>query len=106
VLARSVDPFAGDAGLAETLIRQGVAHVVTMQAPPTMPFASAVAEAMLGGLADGLTPSAALAGARAAGSGEVVPGEAPGRPEYALPLLFSAETTPSIDPDPTTDVHE
>jgi hypothetical protein len=100
MLARSVDPFAGDAALAETLIRQGVAHVVTMQAPPTMAFASAVAEAMLGGLANGLPPSAALAAARAAGSGEE-----PGLPEYALPLLFSAETSPTMDPDPTTDVH-
>lgn len=97
LLARSVDPVAGDADLAESLIRQGVAHVVAMQAPPSMAYAAAVAEALLGGLADGLTPSAALGAARSVASD--------GRPEYGLPVLFSAETAPAADPDPMTDVH-
>jgi hypothetical protein len=97
LLARSVDPVAGDATLAETLIRQGVAHVVAMQAPPSMFYAAAVAEALLDGLADGLPPSAAVAAARSVASD--------GRPEYGLPVLFSAEPAPGGDPDPTTDVH-
>jgi len=68
-----------------------------MQAPPSMSYAAAVAEALLGGLADGLPPSAALAAGRSTASDA--------RPEYGLPVLFSAETASSMDPDPTTDVH-
>jgi hypothetical protein len=97
LLARCVDPVAGDTALAESLIRQGVAHVVAMQAPPSRSYAAAVAEALLSGLADGLPPSAALAAGRSVASDA--------GPEYGLPVLFSAETVPSIDPDPTTDVH-
>jgi hypothetical protein len=81
ILARCVDPVTGDAGLAETLIGQGVAHVVAMQAPASLRYGFALAEAMLRALAvDGLEPSAALAVARAEQTG----------PEYALAVLYSA----------------
>jgi hypothetical protein len=83
VLGRCVDPTTGDADLAETLIGHGVGHVVAMQARPSASYGFGLAEALLRGLAvDGLAPSTALAVARA---------ELPG-PEYALPVLYSADS--------------
>jgi hypothetical protein len=107
ILARCIDLAGGDADLAETLIRQGVAHVVALHAPTSMRYAATLAEDVLRGLAeDGLTPAAAVARARAGLFAQAREADEPVRPEYGLAALFSAtQVTVRRDPNPTTDVH-
>ena len=100
--AAAARPGGPDA-LAAALIRHGADRVLSMQAPVTDPYATALAEVFYAGLATGRTPSAALADARRQMEErrQELRRRDPASPvsrraEYAVPVLLCAADDPLL----------